>query len=156
MEGIREWCTAVCMAALGCAAMQLLVPKSGTGRLLQLIITTFFICVLVSPLLRLPERLALDIGELPDSVKADLLEGTVLEQLEAPIRDAATEVAQQILESRGVTAEQIEVITDISEDAGIYMQQIVITVDKQMVPAAKAAGEVLARQLNTTVTVQGR
>ena len=154
MDGIRAWSAALCLVALGCSAVRLLAPKNGTGKLLQLIITTLFICCLLMPLLKLRSFEALDIRGLPDEVTAELLEDTVAQQLRRQIEDAVTTLTEQRLAEQEIIAEQIAVQTDISAEGGIYIQQVTITVDKQTVPIAKTVGEVLAEQLNTTVTVE--
>lgn len=154
MDGIRAWSAALCLVALGCSAVRLLAPKNGTGKLLQLIITTLFICCLLMPLLKLRSFEALDIRGLPDEVTAELLEDTVTQQLQRQIEDAVTALTEQRLAEQEIIAEQIAVQTDISAEGGIYIQHVTITVDKQTVPIAKTVGEVLAEQLNTTVTVE--
>ena len=154
MDGIRAWSAALCLVALGCSAVRLLAPKNGTGKLLQLIITTLFICCLLMPLLKLRSFEALDIRGLPDEVTSELLEDTVTQQLQRQIEDAVTALTEQRLAEQEIIAEQIAVQTDISAEGGIYIQHVTITVDKQTVPIAKTVGEVLAKQLNTTVTVE--
>ena len=154
MDGIRAWSAALCLVALGCSAVRLLAPKNGTGKLLQLIITTLFICCLLMPLLKLRSFEALDIRGLPDEVTSELLEDTVTQQLRRQIEDAVTALTEQRLAEQEIIAEQIAVQTDISAEGGIYIQHVTITVDKQTVPIAKTVGEVLAEQLNTTVTVE--
>ncbi len=156
MDGIRAWSAAVCIAALGCSAVQLLAPKNSTGKLFRLIATTFFICCMMLPLLRWQSFAELDIGGLPEEVTAKLLEDTVTGQLHKQIKETVTVMAEECLAARGVTAEKIEVTTDTSADGGIYIQQVTITVDKQTVPNAKSAGEVLSEQLGTAVTVEAQ
>ncbi len=143
----------MCLAALGCAAMQLLVPKGGVGRVFRLVATTFFLCCMLLPLLKLGSLTQLDVADLPDTVVSELLADTVTEQLERQVRDMVSALAAEVLTERGVTAEKIEVTTDISGEGGIYIQHVTITVDKQTVPIAKVAGEVLAKQLQTSVEV---
>ena len=156
MDGIRAWSAALCIAALGCSAVQLLAPKNGTGKLFRLITTTFFICCMMMPLLKLRSFVSLDIDGLPQEVTAELLEDTVTRQLQTQVEETVTALVEESLAAREVTAEKITVKTDTSADGGIYIQQVTITVDKQTTPIAKTVGEVLAQQLQTTVTVETR
>ena len=156
MDGIRAWCAALCLAALGCSAVGLLAPKNGTGKLLRLITMTFFLCCMLMPLLKLHSVESLDFDGLPPEVTAELLEDTVTQQLQRQVEDAVIALTRESLAKREITAEKIEVITDTSENGGIYIQQVTITVDKQTAPVAKSVGEVLAEQLETTVTVETR
>lgn len=153
MDGIRAWSAAVCLAALGCAAIQLLVRDSGVGRVFRLVATTFFLCCMLLPLMKLGSLTQLDVADLPDAVVSELLADTVTKQLERQVQDTVSTLTAEVLAERGVTAEKIEVTTDISEEGGIYIQHVTITVDKQTVPIAKVAGEVLAKQLQASVEV---
>lgn len=153
MDGIRAWSAAVCLAALGCAAIQLLAPKDGIGKVFRLVVTTFFLCCMLLPMLKVGSLTQLDVADLPDAVVSEFLADTVTEQLERQVRDTVSTLATEMLAERGVTAEKIEVTTDISDEGGIYIQHVTITVDKQTVPIAKVAGEVLAKQLQASVEV---
>lgn len=154
MDGLRAWGAAVCMAALGCSAVRLLAPNSGTGKLLRLLVTTVFIVCLLTPLSGLRSLTSLDLDGLPEEVTADLLEEAVTRQLQIQVQEAVTTIAEEGLAARGVTAKKITVLTDTSEEGGIYIQQVIIAVDKQTVAIAKTVGEVLTEQLQATVTVE--
>ncbi len=156
MEGIRAWSVSLCMAALGCAAVRLLVPKNGNGKVFHLITATFFLCCMLMPLLRVQSVTPLDIHGLPEEVKADLLEDVVTRQLQAQVESTVTALAEEGLAARNVTAKKITVITDITAEGIIYIQQVTITVDKQTVSIARAVGEVLEQQLQTTVLVEAQ
>lgn len=153
MEGIRSWSMVLCLAALGCTAVQLLAPKGSVGRVFRLVVHTFFLLCMLMPLTRIDSLGSLSVEALPESVVADVLEDTVTKQLEAQVHEAVEELAVQVLAVRGVSAKKIKVATDISADGGIYIQHVTLTVDKQSVPQAKLAGEVLSAQLEVPVEV---
>lgn len=158
MDAIRAWSTTLCLAALGCAAVQLLAPKGGTGKLFRLVTNTFFLCCMLLPLLQIGSMTAPNIADLPDVVVSDMLSHTVTEQLRVQVRDTVTRLAEDALAQRGITAEKIVVTTDISDNGGIYIQHVSLMVDKQNVPIAKAVGEVLRKQweVPVEVTTEGR
>lgn len=53
MDGIQGWAAALCVAAIGCALMQMLAPKDGLGRIFKLMLGAFFLCCMVMPLLQM-------------------------------------------------------------------------------------------------------
>ena len=87
------------------------------------------------------------------AVVADVLEDTVTRQLETQVREAVTTLMNEAMSERGVQAKKIEVETDISVGGDIYIQHVTVTVDKQNVPQAKLAGEVLSTRLKVPVEV---
>ncbi len=156
MEAIRAWGGALCVAALGCTAVQLLAPSGSLGRVFRLLVNTFFLCCLLLPLCS-AERFSLrNVEVLPQSVVSELLADTVTEQLEGQVRDTVEALTRQAMAERGVECKKIEVHTDISEEGGIYIQRVTVTVDKQTVPMAKAAGEVLSKQWKAPVEVSAK
>ena len=155
MDGIRAWSTAVCLSALGCAALQLLAPQGSLGKVFRLVANTFFLCCMLLPLLNIGSLTKLDIRDMPEGVVSSLLSDTVNRQLERQVQDTVTTLTAQALAERNVTAEKIHVETDISADGSIYIQHVAITVDKQTVPIAKVVGEVLSKQWEVPIEVIG-
>ena len=62
MNSVSQWAAGLCVAAVGCTALQMLAPKGGLGKLFRLIIAAFFLCCMASPLLSLKDIRGLSIG----------------------------------------------------------------------------------------------
>lgn len=154
MNEIRAWSTAVCLAALGCAAVRLLAPKAGSGKLFSLITSSFFLCALVLPLLKIISVPNLDVEWLPSDIIAEQLDDRVTKQLTVQIEKAVSTVVEEAMAARNIEPKNVEVVTDISSSGGIYMKQITVYVDKQNVPIALTVREVLEQQLETTVVIE--
>lgn len=154
MNSIKAWSMAVCMAALGCAAIRLLATKTGSGKIFQLMTSTFFVCALILPLSKLVVFVSPHMEWLPSAMVDDLLDERVQEQLITQVRERVTALITTTLSEQGVTTEKITVTTDISPSGAIYMKQIIVCVDKQNVARATAVREVLETQLQTTVVIE--
>ena len=154
MEAIRQWGVGLCVSAVACFALQFLFPAKGTGNVFRVLVITFFLCSMISPLLTWRSAMSPDMALLPDDVVQDSLQQKVNEQLHEQVREKVTEITEECLKYRNVAAEKIEVETDIAENGSIYIKQVVITVDKQKLSAAITAEEVLETQLGTDVTIQ--
>lgn len=154
MDSIKAWAAALCIAAIVCAVLQMLAPKEGTGKVFKLILSAFFLCCLIMPLLRAGSLTRLDISVLPGEVQAELLEDRVNQQLMRQVQATVEQLAETALDSSGVKAEKIEVKTDTSPEGSIYIQQVTITLDKQSKPKALAAREVLEKQLGVSVVIE--
>ena len=154
MEELRGWSIAVCFAAVGCAAMQWIIPKEKGGKIYHLLVTTFFICSMIAPLLTFTVDLSLNMEWLPEASVSEELNDIVTEQLTRQVEGRVKEIAEECLSYRAVTAKEITVKTDISENGNIYIQQVVIYVDKQKVAGALAVRDVLEEQLGTTVSIR--
>ena len=154
MDSIKAWAAALCIAAIVCAVLQMLAPKEGTGKVFKLILSAFFLCCLIMPLLRVGSLTRLDISVLPGEVQAELLEDRVNQQLMRQVQATVEQLAETALDSSGVKAEKIEVKTDTSPEGSIYIQQVTITLDKQSKPKALAAREVLEKQLGVSVVIE--
>lgn len=153
MNEVRTWCAMACSAALGCSAVRLLAPKEGIGKVFRLITVSFFLCCLLSPLLKFRFATELAVEYMPPEMVSQLVEERVNKQLTVQVKQAVRQITEEALAERKITAKNIEVVTDISEQGGIYIEQITVTVDKQSVPAAMVVREVLQKQLQTKVSV---
>ncbi len=156
MDGIREWGAAICCAAVGCCVLQILIPKNGVGKLFHLLLITFLLCSMISPLLKVSTSLPLDVDFLGDQAVSDALTEKVNEQLQEQVKTTVTDMVQECLATRNVTAETVTVTTALADNGSIYIQQVVIVVDKRNLNAALPVREVLKTQLNTDVIVQSR
>lgn len=154
MDSIKAWAAALCIAAIVCAVLQMLAPREGTGKVFKLILSAFFLCCLIMPLLKAGSLTRLDISSLPGEVQAELLDDQVNQQLMRQVQTTVEQLARTTLESSGVEAEKIEVKTDTSEEGSIYIQQVTVTLDKQSKPKALAAREVLEKQLGVSVVIE--
>lgn len=156
MEGIRAWSAAVCCGAVGCCAIQLLVPSSGTGKIFRLVTVTFFLCCMVLPLWKIGSLDDLSVEFLPADIVSYELNERVEEQLKVQVQETVMVLVEEGLAVREVQAKKITVHTDTLEDGSIYIQQVDVVVDKQDVSAAMVACEMLEKQLETTVTLTSR
>lgn len=127
MEGIREWAAAICGTAVLCAAVSMLSPDSRQGKGLKMVLSVFFICVLLSPLSSLKgcrDELE-DFVSPPSSADSSLL--TLIEEqtAEAMERSVRELVAWQLADM-DVQIEEIAVEMDISGDGCISIGQVVV------------------------------
>ena len=77
MDGIKGWAAALCVAAIGCALMQMLAPKDGLGKIFKLMLAAFFLCCMAMPLLELGSITSLHVDSLPGDVTNELLQEKV-------------------------------------------------------------------------------
>ena len=148
MDGVREWATGLCAAAVAGAAMQMLVPKKGAGQLFRVLLTAFFLCVFTAPLLSWQGIPELELSSLPGEVQNDLLEETVTLQLRSQVSAAVTEIVDSTLSGYGYTAKKVETNMDIADDGGIYIVDVRVSFSGQVSGAA-----FLRRRLETRLGV---
>ena len=143
----------MCFAAVGCAAIRLLVPESKTGTIFRLLVMTFFVCSMVMPLLSITVDLPLDTQWLPQEIVDEKLTEKVTEQLSKQVQESVRNMAEECLGYRDTKAKQIVVKTNVSREGNICIEQVIIYVDKHEVSKALAARDVLQQQLQVPVTV---
>ena len=143
----------VCCGAVGCCAVQLLIPDEGTGKIARLIVLTFFLCCVITPLLKVSSQLSLPVEFLPEDIVSEELNERVEEQLKVQVETVVEGLVEEGLAARNVRAEKITVSTDTSQDGSIYIQQVVVQVDKQDISVAQVVCEMLEEQLGVNVAV---
>ncbi len=144
----------MCFAAVGCSAIRLLVSEGKTGKIYQLLVVTFFICSMITPLLQVSVDLPLDVEWLPQEMVTEQLTEKVTEQLAEQVKERVTAITEECLSYREAKAEKIVVKTNVSKEGNIYIEQVVIVVDKKQVPRVLGVRDVLEEQLGTTVSIR--
>ena len=153
MGGIQEWAAALCVAAIACSLLQLFAPKNGTGKILRLIITGVFLCCMLAPLLQLKAVGSLELPDLPNGVDGEVLDRKIEEQLKRQVSQAVQQLSQRLLEKQKMTAEKIEVKVDTAENGSIYIEQVIVYLDKQSSSRATTARLLLQQELGVSVMV---
>ncbi len=153
MDAVVKWASALCVAALACAALQILAPKKGMGRIFRLITAAFFLCCMASPMLSIYSNLNLNVDNVPSEVSADIIQERVKQQFEQQVNAAMTSVAQQTLKNYDIKLSKIQVNMDTGEDGSIYISGVVLYLDKQDRSKAIAAKQIMEQRLDVEVTV---
>ena len=136
MDTVQEWAIGLCAAAVAAAAMQGLIPKKGSGATFRVLLTAFFLCTFIAPLLSWQGISKPDFSALPNEVQNDLLQETVDRQLRKQVSSAVEEIVDGVLAGYGVSAEKVETNMDIAEDGGIYIVRVRVTLSGQVSGAA--------------------
>ena len=95
----------MCFAAVGCSAIRLLVSEGKTGKIYQLLVVTFFICSMITPLLQVSVDLPLDVEWLPQEMVTEQLTEKVTEQLAEQVKERVTAITEECLSYREAKAE---------------------------------------------------
>lgn len=128
MSGFAAWAGAVCMAAAGCTILHLLVGNKGVGKVFRMLTAAFFLCAVLSPLLKAKEQLSLPETALGEEIDTTALEKVALEQLKAGTESILLKTVNTALESHGLEAEKVEISMDISADGSISISNISVFV----------------------------
>lgn len=120
---------------------------------MRLMTTALFLCCLFEPLLGQRFSDGLDLSALPETVQNEMLARRISEQLREQVEEAATEQARLALERRKIEAENISVKTDIDDNGGIYIEQIVVTLDKQNKGYSLTVSQLLEQQFGVSVKI---
>lgn len=153
MEEIRLWAVSLCTVALGCALVQMLAPKGGMGRLLNMILAAFFLCCLFQPLLSVSSLLPLFEAPFPVSDET-VLKDQFYETLRAQTDQALGKRVTAILDSYGIAVEKTEADMNISGEGAIYMRRIIVYLDEQNMKQATTARTVLSQQLDIPISIR--
>lgn len=119
MDSVKQWAFSLCAAMIACGIAQMLVPKASLEKIFSLVISVFFLCCLLSPLLLRAPGISIEIKEY------------TAEQMEEKARALSDVVGRQ---QSGAEAEAVEkIIAEKLARMGIkyYSIAIDITTDGQ-------------------------
>ena len=146
MDGIREWAAALCAAAVLCAAFGMVTPEGKQGKCFRLVLSILVLCLIVSPLSELKgcTKSAENFFTQPASAESELM-SLVESQTVSAISDSVSRLVADELEELGITAQEICVGMDITEDGCISIGQVVIVAAHK---DSLAAGTIIDRIYN--------
>ena len=155
VKSIGIWATGLCLAAVGGVILRHIAPEKGSGTVFRVLLSAFFLCVFFTPLYGLFSFTpTLSFDTLPAEMQESMLDETVARQLQNTVETAAADVTATALSARGLSAEKIEVITDIREDGSIYIVRVNVTLSRKCRGHRAEARELLENRLETDVTVE--
>ena len=147
MSGIKVWVLTVCIAALVCAAVQMLIPKNATGKVFRLVLAAAFLLCLLQPLSAVfSVDFPSDFGDISeDTALSKTLKKQLCRQIETTV--------YHYCEQNGFSPQKVEAVTDISSDERIYMKQIRLYIKRQDAERAGAVRQFLERDIGIAVEV---
>lgn len=149
MNILKQWAVTIVISAVFGAVIQILTPKGKVERAVKTTLSLFFLCALISPMLT--GELSVDsknFDNLFTSPSAEIserqnnLNQTVLNQVKYQTENTISQMAYEL----GIEEINTEVFTDISEENGIVINKINISVPAryrnkaaELLPAVKKA-----------------
>lgn len=119
MEQVRAFASMLCVSAVGCCALKMLLPESALEKVLKVILSVFFLLCLIMPLrgfaLDLPARDGLESAAAP---AARELGRTYEEHLKQAVADNVTRVVSARLLRLGLEESEINIVTNVNMEEG--------------------------------------
>lgn len=132
MDSVKAWAISICMASLAGTLAHFLSPSGNIQRIFKVVISVFFITVMIYPIVGLTIE---DIGDVTDGYtytdsyvnNVDEIADVVLKQSVAQIESGVRDV----LRTLEIDEAEITVNTDIADDDSIVISNVEITVGEE-------------------------
>lgn len=132
MDSVKAWAISICMASLAGTLAHFLSPSGNIQRIFKVVISVFFITVMIYPIVGLTTD---DIGDVIDGYtyadsyadNVDDIADVVLKQSVAQIKSGVRDV----LRTLEIDEAEITVNTDIADDDSIVISSVEITVGEE-------------------------
>lgn len=132
METVKAWAISICMASLAGTVAHFLSPSGSVQRIFKVVISVFFITVMIYPIVGLS---ADEIGDAIDGYtyhdsyvdNAEQIADIVLEQSVSQIKSAVGDILQGL----EIKDYEISVNTDINEDESIVISRIEVVIGEE-------------------------
>ena len=129
MSEIKDFAMTVCGAAVLCAAANMLAPAEKYEKVIKITLAAVMICAIITPLTRLSQiRLEFERYRAADAGYHDGLRDEIESQTESLMERAAAGLIEEALRKNGVRPKNILINTDRTQDGGISIGQVSVTV----------------------------
>ncbi|MBQ9859300.1 MAG: stage III sporulation protein AF [Clostridia bacterium] len=153
MEGLREWATGICTAAVVCALLRHLFPDNGLGRMGRLVIPCVFLLALLAPVSAMFSDIKLPDFTSENTENSAALEARMRQQVTQQVNDTLLAMVNQALQGYGWQAKKVAADMDIGEDGSISMGEIIVYVDRETAPHSVAVRQIAEKRLGTAVVL---
>jgi len=130
MNSVKEWSTAICMAALAAAMLQSLVPNGSMERMVKFVIGAFVICALIQPLSKIVPQINVDLQETTKKPANSQLANTVKNQMSTAAQDSIKNLVITELNNLNIKCKNVNAIMDTNEDGSISINKVVVILAK--------------------------
>lgn len=156
MNGIVRWAAALCTTAVGCAAVQILAPKKGIGKIFRMVLAAFFLCCMIAPLLSSKPVLNLGASGFKSQISADRIQAQVYRQFKQQVTAALFAKISQVFKNYDIALTKVDLNMDIADDQSIYITDVVLYLDSKSrtkaIAAKQLAEEILGVKVNILVS----
>ena len=155
MNAVREWSTAICLAALVAALAQGLAPGGAMERMEKFVIGAFIVCALVAPISRAVPRLSLALkgGGSRAGNSSSRLEETVDSQVRSAARKSISNLVASELARKNLKCKNVRVDMDTNAQGSISITKVTVTLDAKDAARCREAQEALTKTLGIQTEV---
>ena len=153
MNSVKEWSSAICMAAIAAAMLQSLVPNGSMERMVKFVIGAFVILALIQPISKIVPQINVDLQENTKSSANSQLEGTVKNQMSDAAQDSIKNLVITELNNLNIKCKNVNAIMDTNEDGSISINKVVVILAKGYDGECKKASDHLEKTLGLKMEV---
>ncbi len=105
MEGLHEWVFSICAAMVVCGIALQIMPKSNLAGIFKLVVSVFFLCVLLSPIIIRFPNASLEIEEKSNQIaqeKAESLQRVIDNQTQSAASKSVEKIIAKKLQQMGI------------------------------------------------------
>lgn len=132
MNALRSAAVIVCICCIACSIISLVAPLGKMKKIVNLVLGMFMICSMIIPVVGLFDSFSADFELDESTVEYNTDTSNVYNQLVLnQTADNLVIAANNLLQSEGITAENIEIGLKKSDNNSIYISMINIYISRQ-------------------------
>lgn len=153
MNQIREFGSMLCVAAVGCCAMKMLLPENTLEPMIKTVLSIFFILCLLLPLRGMPlPQVDLELLEEETASHSEKLQDIFSRQLEASVEENLRQVIKARLKKLGVEGTKLEINVNTDEEGRIDIKGVELFLPQEYQSSAQEIARTLQEELELPVT----
>lgn len=125
MNAIKAWITTICLTSVVCTIIEILFPKGNMEKIFRVVLGIFMLSALVVPLKSGLSKINFNAKMPETSVKEkSKLKETINDQTKSMVQKNLKATIKEILKSKSVKPEKINIIMDTSKDNCISIKNV--------------------------------
>ena len=148
MSALSSLCALICCIGIGSGMLSVLMPGKRTKRVMGFVIGLFILVSLINGVIACAEELRISLDPLDMSVMSETDDSAYTEAVVRQTAENLVIAADELLQSEGISADDIRVYIDVSKEGRIFISRISIYITKEYEDRAEDIEAVIYRNFS--------
>lgn len=131
MDAIKNWAFSICCTGIICGIINILVPEGSVQKTFKTVLSTFFICSIISPVVTMDLGGTIDLSEFFSDKEITYEEIYFTDNSAEYIEAELYEATSSFLKKNDIKSKDILIKINISENGNIDINKFVITLENK-------------------------
>lgn len=154
MNEIKGWAILVCVSAIACSLLDMIVPSGKMEKIVRFVFGVFMICAVINPFVTATKGFDIDL-KIPNSeIKKDYKFSESMEDIEMRAAECKIKnILEETLDEINIEPQKINISMDINEENSISINKVEVVLGKENIDRQEEVKSIIKNKLGLNCKV---